>query len=165
MRGAVTNSLKRFCLSTNFICKILSLSRSWSFRNETSNQGAAPVNPLCIHFRNPVHPGFLIRASLVTQTVKNLPVTQETQVKSMAWEDPLGKGMATHSNILAWRIPWTEEAGRLWFMVLQRVGHNCMTFTFTFLIHKRQNKTTYPSISGGLWRSNAIMSKRCWVQK
>ena len=55
---------------------------------------------------------------------------QETQVQSLGWEDPLEKGMATHSNILAWRIPWTEEAGRLWPMELQRVGHNCMTFTF-----------------------------------
>ena len=91
MRGAVTNSLKRFCLSTNFICKILSLSRSWSFRNETSNQGTAPVNPLCIHFRNPVHPGFLIRASLVTQTVKNLPVTQETKLSPWLGKIPWGR--------------------------------------------------------------------------
>ena len=103
------------------------------------------MNPLHIHFSNTLHPSFLIRASLVVQTVKNLPVTQVTQVQSLGWEDPLEKGMATHSNILAWRIPWTEEAGRLWPMELQRVGHNCMTFTFTFLICKRQDKNTYPS--------------------
>ena len=47
------------------------------------------------------------------QIVKNLPVMQETQVHSMGWEDPLDKGMATHSSILAWRIPWTEEPGGL----------------------------------------------------
>ena len=45
----------------------------------------------------------------MTQTVKNLPEMQETQVQSLGWEDPLEKGMATHSSILAWRIPWTEE--------------------------------------------------------
>ena len=51
--------------------------------------------------------------SLVTQTVKNLPVMQEIWVRSLGWEDPLEKGMATHSSILAWRIPWTEESVRL----------------------------------------------------
>ena len=47
------------------------------------------------------------------QMVKNLPATQETRVQSLGWEDPLEKGMATHSSILAWRIPWTEEPGKL----------------------------------------------------
>ena len=56
--------------------------------------------------------------------VKNLPAMRETQVQSMGWEDPLEKGMATHSSILAWTIPWTEEPGGLQFMWLQRVGHN-----------------------------------------
>ena len=49
-------------------------------------------------------------AFLVTQTVKNLPTMQETQVQPLGWEDHLEKGMATHSSILAWRIPWTEES-------------------------------------------------------
>ena len=53
------------------------------------------------------------RANLVAQMVKNLPAMQETQVQSLGWEDTLEKGMATHSSILAWRIPWTEEPGRL----------------------------------------------------
>ena len=52
-------------------------------------------------------------ASLVAQTVKNLPAMQETQVRSLGWEDPLDKEMATHSSLLAWRIPWTEEPGGL----------------------------------------------------
>ena len=52
-----------------------------------------------------------IWASLVTQMVKNLPAVQETWVHSLDWEDPLEKGMAAHSSILAWRIPWTEEPG------------------------------------------------------
>ena len=52
-------------------------------------------------------------ASLVVQTVKNLPAMQETQVRSLGGEDPLEKEMATHFSILAWRIPWTEEPGGL----------------------------------------------------
>ena len=52
-------------------------------------------------------------ASLVAQTVKTLPTVQETQVLSLGQDDPLEKGLATHSSILAWRIPWTEEPGRL----------------------------------------------------
>ena len=53
------------------------------------------------------------RASLVTQRVKNLPTMQETEVQSLGREDPLEKGMATHSSILAWRVPWSEESGGL----------------------------------------------------
>ena len=69
-------------------------------------------------------------ASPVAQTIKNLPVTWETWLLSLGWEDPLEKGMATHSSILAWRIPWTEKPGRLQSMGLQRVRHNWATFTF-----------------------------------
>ena len=60
----------------------------------------------------------------IAQMVKNLPAVQETQVRSLGQEDPLEKEMATHSSILAWRIPWTEEPGGLQSMRLQRVGHN-----------------------------------------
>ena len=59
----------------------------------------------------PPHP--IPAASLVAQSVKNLPAMQETQVRSLGREDPLEKEMATHSNILPWRIPWTEEPGGL----------------------------------------------------
>ena len=59
--------------------------------------------------------------SLVAQMVKNLPAMQETWVQSLGWKDPLEKEMAIHSNILAWKIPWTEEPGRLPSMGLQRV--------------------------------------------
>ena len=62
-------------------------------------------------------------ASLVAQTVKRLPAMQETQVQSLGWEDPLEKAMAPHSSTLAWKIPWTEELGRLQSMGSQRVGH------------------------------------------
>jgi len=60
----------------------------------------------------------------VAQTVKNLPHMQKTQVQSLGREDPLEKGMATHSSILAWRIPWTEEVGGLQSMGSQTVGHD-----------------------------------------
>ena len=66
----------------------------------------------------------LLGASLVAQMVKNLPATQKTWVRSLSWEDPLEKQIATHSNILAWKIPWTEEPGRLQSMGLQRVRHH-----------------------------------------
>ena len=60
----------------------------------------------------------------MAQMVKNLPVMQETLVQSLGWEDPLEKGMATYSSILAWRIPWTEEPGRLQSMGPQTVRHS-----------------------------------------
>ena len=56
----------------------------------------------------------LLWASLVAKLVRNLPAMQETQVRSLGREDPLEKEMATHSSILAWRIPWAEEPGRLY---------------------------------------------------
>ena len=60
---------------------------------------------------------------MVGQIVKHLPAMQESQVRSLGQEEPLEKEMATHSSILAWKIPWTEEPGRLQSMGLQRVGH------------------------------------------
>ena len=63
-------------------------------------------------------------ANLVAQTVKRLPVMRETQVRPLGWEDPLEKEKATHSSTLGWKIPWTEEPGRLQSMGLQRVGHD-----------------------------------------
>ena len=60
----------------------------------------------------------------MAQTVKSLPAVQETGVRSLGWEDPLQKEMATHSITLAWKIPWMEESGRLRSMESQRVGHD-----------------------------------------
>ena len=68
------------------------------------------------------------QASLVPQLVKNLPAMRETWVQSLGWEDPLEKGMAIHSSILAWRTPWTVQS-----MGLQRVRHNWFTFTLWFI--------------------------------
>ena len=65
-----------------------------------------------------------LRASLVAQTVKNPPAMQETPVQSLGQEDPLENEVATHSSILAWRIPQTEEPDRLQSMGLQRAGHD-----------------------------------------
>ena len=63
-------------------------------------------------------------ASLVAQTVKRLSAMQETWVRSLGWEDPLEKEMAAHSSILAWKIPWIAEPGRIPSMGSQRVGHD-----------------------------------------
>ena len=73
------------------------------------------------------------------QTVKNLPATQETQVRSLGREDPLEKGTATHSSILAWRIPWTEEPGGLQSTGSQRVGHDWVTNTTTTTLQLKIN--------------------------
>ena len=69
----------------------------------------------------------LIWASLVLRSVKDLPAIQETWVWFLGWEDPLEKVMATHSSILTWRIPWTEEPDRLQSMKSQRVEYNLAT--------------------------------------
>ena len=71
---------------------------------------------ILLYIRNTIFP--------VAQPVKRLPTMQETWVQSPGREDLLEKEMATHSSILAWRIPWLEEPGRLQFMGLQRVGYN-----------------------------------------
>ena len=71
--------------------------------------------------------GYLLHvswASLVAHMVKNLPTMWETWVRSLGWEDPLEKEMATHSSILAWKIPWTEELGGLLCIGSQRVKHD-----------------------------------------
>ena len=82
------------------------------------------------------------QSSLVAQMAKNLPMMQETWVQSLDWEDPLEKETATHTSILAWRIPWREESGGLQSMRWQRAGHNWATNTFTF---------TWPSVCL-IWR-------------
>ena len=74
-----------------------------------------------MHFVNALHQ---VGSSLVAQTVKNLPAMRENWVQSLGWEDPLEKGMVTHSSILARRIPWMEESGTLQSMGLQRVRHD-----------------------------------------
>ena len=80
-------------------------------------------------------------ASLVAQRLKHLPAMRENWVQSLGWEDPLEKEMATHSSILAWRIPWTEEPGGLQSTGLQRVGHVWVTslsmYTVQVLVYSK----------------------------
>ena len=66
----------------------------------------------------------LVRVSLVAKMVKNLPAIQETQVRSLGQEDPLEKGVTTHSSIHAWEVPWTDEPGGLQSMGSMRVRHD-----------------------------------------
>ena len=70
------------------------------------------------------------QAFLAAQRVRNSAAVQETQVQYLGGEDPLEKGMATDSSVLAWRIPWTEEPGELQSIQLERVGHDWLTNTF-----------------------------------
>ena len=65
-----------------------------------------------------------VNTSLVAQTVKRLSIMRETWVRSLGWEDPLEKEMASHSRTIAWKMPWMQEPGRLQSMGLQRVGHD-----------------------------------------
>ena len=76
------------------------------------------------HLMNKTAIRLLNKSFLVTQTVNSLPAVWEIWVQPLGWEDPLEKETATHSSIVAWRIPWTEEPGKLQSMVSQRVGHD-----------------------------------------
>ena len=79
--------------------------------------------------------GRTLIASLVAQTVKSLPAMQETQVWSLGREDPLEQGLAAHSSILAWGIPWAEEPAGLWSVGSQRVRHDYVTDMFTLIAY------------------------------
>ena len=96
------------------------------------------IQLICFCLRNMKFWPHMDMASLVAQMVNNLPIMQETWVQSLDQEDPLEKGMATHSSILAWRIPWTEEPGGLQSMGLQRVRHDWATNTHMDMCWKYQ---------------------------
>ena len=99
----------------------------------------------------PVFPNICIFFCLVAQTVKNPPAVWETWVRSLGWEGLLEKGMATHSSILTWRIPWSEEPGGLQSMGLQRVGdnwvtrHTCLKGLFKFFKDLKKRNQRIPS--------------------
>ena len=82
-------------------------------------------------------------ASLVAQLIKNLPIMQETWVRSLGCEDPLEKGKVTHSSILAWRIPWTIVHG------VAKSQTRLSNFTFTFFVHITLIPTTQRGQEGG----------------
>ena len=92
-------------------------------------------------------------ASLVAQVVKNLPTMQETWVWSLVGEDTLEKGMATHSSILAWKVPRTEEPCGLWFMGSQQVGHHWAT------------NTPMVALVAGLYFFELILQKIKWGKR
>ena len=88
---------------------------------------------------------------MLAQTVKRLPAMWETHVQPLGREDLLEKEMATHSSTLAWKIPWTEEPGRLESMGSRRVGHLLSDFTFTFYFHALEKEmATHSSVLA--WR-------------
>ena len=74
----------------------------------------------------------------MAQTVKNPPAMQETWVQSLDWDNPLENEMPTHSSILGWRIPWTEEPGRLHTLWDHRVRHDSVTNTFCFFVQRKK---------------------------
>ena len=123
----MTPSFWKFSLSSDFYSTIAFLSPGSSSSSVTSPYSSATYYPseegcwcrvcwqVCAH----------LWASLIVQSVKNLPVMQETWVRFLGLEDPLEKEMATHSSILAQRISWTEEPGRLYLWVIIVVREGC----------------------------------------
>ena len=110
-------------------------------------------------------------ASLVAQRLKHLPSMQETQVRSLGWEDPLEKEMATHSSILAWRIPWMEEPGRLQSTGSKRVRHYWETsLHFTGdARHSDEDKNAHPAFlhlvpcSKPVWSLSPIRGSSAYI--
>ena len=92
--------------------------------------------------------GFLVapRTALVAQTVKRLPTMRKNGIPSLGWEDALEKEMATHSNTLAWKIPWMEKRGRLQSVGLQRVGHDRVTSLSFFLVAESWSYSSHRSV-------------------
>ena len=89
------------------------------------------------------------KTSLVAQVVKRLSTMWKTRVQSLGWEDLLEKEMATHSSILAWKIPWTEEPGRLQYMGSQRVGHDWET-SLSFQGEEESANELNPGLCGNI---------------
>ena len=118
------------------------LNYSWYWRKITERRNYIYILSYIqyMHYISNIHISYIMNrkysqyvwASQMAQTVKNLPAMQEIQIWSLGWEDPLEKGMATHSSILAGRIPWTQ--GPDGSVGLQRVRHHWATCTFTFII-------------------------------
>ena len=102
--------------------------QTWTLTSAPSWVSSQPIYPVQFGLTS-LHNH--ISAFLVAQMEKTLPAMQETRVWSLGREDPLEKEMATHSNIFAWRIPWTEEPGGLQSMGSQRLEHDWATITFT----------------------------------
>ena len=106
-----------------YLRNLLVQHRYWAYEKDISSQNPFPKVSDTI-FKTWPFGKYLLPDSVPAQTVKNPSAMQETQIRSLGREDPLGKGMAAHSSILAWRIPWTEEPGGVQSIGLQRVGHD-----------------------------------------
>ena len=114
----------------------MAVTISWTISSHTSGISSSLKVGLTLTFR-------CFMATLVAQTIKNLPAMRETQVWSPSRHNPLEKGMVTHSSILAWRSPWTEEPSGLQSIGSQRVWHNWATNTFTFLSLEVLQRSVY----------------------
>ena len=120
--------LELFCFFNNPADVGNLISGSSVFSNSSLNMWKFTVHVLLKPgLENFKHYFTIMWTSLVDQMVKHLPTMQETQVRSLGWEDSLEKEIATHSITLAWKIPWTEECRRLQSMGSQRVGHDRVT--------------------------------------
>ena len=108
----------------------------------------------CLIFKNP--------PSLVAQTVKHLPTMRETWVQSLGREDLLEKEMATHSSILAWKIPWMDEPGRLQSMGSLRVRLSTFTFTFHFHALEKEWQHTPVFLPGESQGRGSLVGCRLW---
>ena len=115
-----------------FYISLECLSENSDWYHSSSGETTEPNGENSSHFHYMFLASYMLWwASLVAQRVKNLPAIQEIWVWSLGQEDPLEKGMATHSSILIWRIPWTWEPGWLQSTGLQRVGRDWATHTHT----------------------------------
>ena len=114
--------------------KTLSYQRQWrGYRHEQQSQSSYQNSLTCTGLWCWLNNHGVSRRLPWWLSGKESACNEGDVVQSRGWEDPLEKGMATHSSILAWRIPWTEKPGELQFMGLQRVRHDWATNTFTFL--------------------------------
>ena len=107
---------------------------------------------------------YIIRTSLVAQTVKHLPTMQETRVRSLGWKGPLEKEMAIHSSTLAWKIPWMEGPGGLQSMGSLRVGQDWAPSLslFTFMHWRRKWQPTPVFLPGESQGRGSLMGCRLW---
>ena len=141
-------TLSYFTLNTNFgyILRMI----HWEINPNDSNFSAILLSYLhCLP----------VSASLVAQSIKNLPAVQETRVRSLGWEDPLVKEMATHSSILAWKISGTQEPGGLQSMGSQRVWHDWATNTYLLTNSWKKKRSERQKRKGKIYLSEYRVPK------
>ena len=127
------------------------------FKSHTTLECVSPPIPGGLSNRLGLVTSLHFRSSLVAQMVKSLDAMQETCVQSLGWEDPLEEGMVTHSSILAWEIPRTEETGRLPSMGSQRVKHDWVTNTWVTNSDAESVVTEWVSVEASICQKGL-----CW---